>query len=561
MIMFNFLDRNHKIRYIKSIVLGLFASLSEILSLISIPFFLNLLLKKEYFFFDKVEFINDYLINLSYSKQLLIVFFSILIIFMLKFLLQIINVNYLTKFIDKFKINIIRDTIIKTFSLSLNVFIKKNESEYQRLVTGEATTYAEAVKSEIELIKEISMAVFIIFGMLIADPNIVIVLFVVSVFGYIIYSFFSPKILAFGNEFLEKKRTFFKQLKNTIQGFTELKLIPNYSDFINNLVDSSARMWKIQRYNLLINLVPRLFLEITSLILLGFFIFFYIFVNNLNETNIIIKISFFFLCLFRLIPLANNVIRLLNFLNFVRPTILNVRNFFTFFNKNEKKNHLVFKSINKNTVIKVVNLKFKYNEKYIFSKLNFEINKGDIVHLKGNSGTGKSTLIKLLTGLMSSSENNDIIYNEEYLNNYQDKKLFSYISQEPYIFDTSLQSNITLDFKFDQNNEYYENIDHQKFNKICSLCDLDTLIEQNKNLIIQNRATNISGGQRQKIALARALYANSKILILDEATNQIDEITEEKILNSIINLKKYDCIIYISHSSKNLSLSNKTIEL
>ena len=157
MTMFNFLDRNQKIRYIKSIVLGLFASLSEILSLISIPFFLNLLLKKEYFFFDKIGFINDYLINLSYSKQILIFFFSILIIFILRFLLQIINVNYLTKFIDKFKINIIKDIINKTFSLSLNVFMKKNESEYQRLVTGEATTYAEAVKSEIELITQLGV--------------------------------------------------------------------------------------------------------------------------------------------------------------------------------------------------------------------------------------------------------------------------------------------------------------------------------------------------------------------------------------------------------------------
>ena len=74
MIMFNFLDRTQKIRYFKSIILGLLASLTEILSLISIPFFLNLLLKKEYIFLDKIKFLNEYLIGLNYSKQILIIF-------------------------------------------------------------------------------------------------------------------------------------------------------------------------------------------------------------------------------------------------------------------------------------------------------------------------------------------------------------------------------------------------------------------------------------------------------------------------------------------------------
>ena len=93
MIMFNFLDRTQKIRYFKSIILGLLASLTEILSLISIPFFLNLLLKKEYIFLDKIKFLNEYLINLNYSKQILIIFLLILFIFILRFLFQIINVE------------------------------------------------------------------------------------------------------------------------------------------------------------------------------------------------------------------------------------------------------------------------------------------------------------------------------------------------------------------------------------------------------------------------------------------------------------------------------------
>ena len=91
--MFNFLDRTQKIRYFKSIILGLLASLTEILSLISIPFFLNLLLKKEYIFLDKIKFLNEYLINLNYSKQILIIFLLILFIFILRFLFQIINVE------------------------------------------------------------------------------------------------------------------------------------------------------------------------------------------------------------------------------------------------------------------------------------------------------------------------------------------------------------------------------------------------------------------------------------------------------------------------------------
>ena len=130
------------------------------------------------------------------------------------------------------------------------------------------------------------------------------------------------------------------------------------------------------------------------------------------------------------------------------------------------------------------------------------------------------------------------------------------MQQKVFLFNSSIRQNITL-MKDD------EKINEKKLHDVFNLCDLNDFIQtkkENEFFNVGEFGKNVSGGQRQKIGLARALYQNSEILILDESTNAIDEVSEEKILKNISNLKD-KTVIFITHSLKNLVNFDETFKI
>ena len=169
--------------------------------------------------------------------------------------------------------------------------------------------------------------------------------------------------------------------------------------------------------------------------------------------------------------------------------------------------------------LKVKNLKFRYEEKIIFENLNFEAVKGDIVLITGPSGSGKTTLIDLILGLLKPEKGNFILNNEEIqsgsplLND-----MVYYLPQKNFIFNDNLEKNVTL-----TNNTP----DYSKLREVVKLAGLNNFYENyfknNKEKNIGESGSLISGGEGQRIAFARALYADKQILILDEFTNALDK--------------------------------------
>ena len=206
--------------------------------------------------------------------------------------------------------------------------------------------------------------------------------------------------------------------------------------------------------------------------------------------------------------------------------------------------------------INVVNLEFKYANNTILDKVNFNINNGEKVIILGNSGTGKSTLLKLLFKYYSV-ERNMIYINNYDICDYTVKDIrdnITYISQNETIFTDTIKNNIILD------NE----IDEETFLNIAKLTYIEDIIKDDilgYNKFLEENAFNLSGGQRQRIILARALLKNSKILLIDEGLNEIDIDLERKILKNIFNNYKDTTIIIISHRLNNLDLFDKVLKL
>lgn len=200
----------------------------------------------------------------------------------------------------------------------------------------------------------------------------------------------------------------------------------------------------------------------------------------------------------------------------------------------------------------VNNLNFSYGYNKVINNLSFKIDKGDKVLLYGNNGTGKSTLLNILTKYIDNyngdiSINNINIKDIDYIS-YSNN--ISYINQNSCLFNDTILNNIILD------EEYNEN----KFNKIINLVNLNKFMNiknNDYNIVLKN---NYSGGEKQKLILARNLYKKFDILILDEAFSEIARKDRIDIINKINNYYKDKTIIYVNHFEDNIKY-DKTIYL
>ena len=212
-------------------------------------------------------------------------------------------------------------------------------------------------------------------------------------------------------------------------------------------------------------------------------------------------------------------------------------------------------NFNFNNNIEFKNVAYSYDSYNIFENLSFNIDKGDFVFVKGDSGVGKSTLFKILTKQINDYKGKVIIDNTNIknlsLNDIRNNICF--VSQNEIIFTDTILNNITL----------FKEVTKKELEKVIRITGIDKFLKEKNislNFLLEENGHNISGGERQRILLARALLQNKKILILDETTNGIDTLSEENIVRKV--KEEYDVtLILISHRYDNLKLFNRVFEI
>lgn len=191
-------------------------------------------------------------------------------------------------------------------------------------------------------------------------------------------------------------------------------------------------------------------------------------------------------------------------------------------------------------------------DRILKSDINQVFKKGDIVSVNGDSGTGKSTLMKLLPKFRTT----DAVYiNNIDIRNIENKSIRNnlvYMSQEVPIITGTLKDNLILG----------NIVSEEEINQLKDLPILQSILS-NKSMetIIEENGTNLSGGEKQKIALARAIFSKVDLFILDEITSNIDKITADEIYKSVTSINKDKIIFIISHDKMHLTYCNKSIDL
>ena len=557
---FSLLDRVDKKKLYFIIFLGLFGTIFEILGIgLIVPF---VIIITDINVIENNIYIQEFskFLNIETRKELIQI--SILILLII-YVVKLIFLTYLSWIKQSFSYNLQAKISTKIFRIFLNqpylYFSKLNSSRLIQETRDEPAVYCGGmIIGTIDMLSELLIILGICILLLSYSfiPSVIIFFIIVCII--ILYrSITRRSALVWG-----KQKKYFESL-----GYNILKYV--YNSIIEVKINNKEKIVseKYSKYvfsanqNLIKQMfmtdVPRLYLEFIAVFLFLMFIFFaFIFYTSFND--FLPSIALFAVSAFKILPSINRVIVGIQKINFSRNSV-NVINGLLKLENNNISYDLSNGPIKFDNKIEIKNVSFGYlSEKKIIQHLNLDIKFGEIVGIKGISGTGKTTLVNLILGLLNPDQGQILVDGKNLKENKKAwQKLVSYAPQRTYILDDTIKKNICFEEGEDQiNNEHLENI--------LKLASIDKFVEDLDNKLDTNIGENgsqLSGGQIQRIGFARAIYKNPNFIVLDEITSSLDSINEEIILDSIKTLSQKMTVLIISHRENTLKICDKVFEL
>ncbi len=509
------------------------------------------------------EFVNVFLSNISgfFAKSVDVYF--ILSLFLIIIITKTVFLIFFSYWTNKFSQNVYKSLslslIQKYFNNNYYFFLNNKSSDLTRNVFIETKHIASMVfcylKTFIEIFIFFSIAILI----LIVDFKSSLILIISFIIFSIIYFIFTRNIVyKFGQMRQKSIGQLFKVLQEIFGSIKDIKL-KNSENFFEKMFSKHMNNFTKAAYKQnTINEIPRYLMDVIFVLI----IFMIIFVNmaSNNDFQKIVPLLVVYLAAgFRILP---GIVKLSGYLQTIRGLKPSLDLLYKEFDKSEeyyeKRVNSTHQEINFNKDIIIEKLDFSYGDKNILNNLNFRIKSKSITGIVGQSGSGKSTLINLLLGFLNPNKGNIIIDNVN-INNFITKwqSNIGYVSQNIFLLDASLRENIA--FGVDENK-----IDYNQLNRVIKYANLDDLVKNLKDGLdttIGEKGSKISGGQIQRIAIARELYRNPSVLILDEATTGLDYENEKQIFESINKLKNDMTIIIVSHNPSTISFCDKLLDL
>ncbi len=557
---FSLLNRSQKNLIAFLALLCLFLSLFEFLTFSLIEPIINLFSNNQ----DKTEISFFKFININTEINKITLVYTFFICFLLRSMFSLIII-FLKNMLSK---NINDNLSNKLFTYYLKrdylFFIKNTSSFFNSNIIKEVDNFAiRLMDSFIYLLTDTVIIITVITFLTISYPVETMILFIISSAMFVIYYlYFRNKLKKLGQDVTKFTSKRIKFLENSFYIIQNIKLDQSEKFFIKNFKDITDKTSNnVRKINFILE-SPKSLIEITMLFVIFALIFNISVFFNLESSKLVPLLGLFVFGMFRILPSFNRVLVALSNIKASYGSIEVLQNQLKDYDKFvldediNKKKHLKEENFNN---IKLKNIYFEYNNNNpILENIDLEINKDEILGIIGENGTGKSTLLNILSGLLKPQKGNILLDDLEFNEHKQQfTKNIGYIPQKIYLSDDTIKNNITL-------GEKEEDFDEVNYLKAINLSKLDNVIEKldnRENTYVGERGVKLSGGQQQRLGIARAIYKNPKILILDESTNALDFETEEQILNEICLLKKEIFIVLVSHNKKIFDYCDKIVEL
>lgn len=559
--LFSILNPEQKKSLINLSLMLLVVVLIEFFSLSFLSAFLDLLNNNtDSIIFEKISnFIEKFNFDLSLINIFQICFLLLILTFGFKNLFTIF-VNYKEgKFVNEMKkwasINLYKNYLNKDYKYFFNTKLE----DISRNLTIEINHFSNGISSIIKILINFSIFSSIFTFLFLHNFYITLNLFLLfSIFGLTFFYFNNKEISKLGKE---RPLLISQRLKIVNETFSNIKFLKLKTNnlFLINFIKTNTMIAFNGFKTVFINTLARPIFEIFVLLVL-FFTFIIATNNSLNFSILTSNLVLYIVAGYRAMPALNNLIINLQNLQYNLQGIDLISSIFINNTKIEKqlikksdyKANIVFKN-----KIEFKNVSFFYDKKEeILNNLNLTINKNEHVGLIGESGSGKTTLSDLIIGLIKPTSGKIYIDSEE----LKDEKVLDwqknigFVPQNIFLDNSTIIENIAYGVK-------KENINIKRVREVVKQSNLNSFLNTVEDDIYSRVGENgilLSGGQKQRLGIARALYTNPDILIFDEATSSLDEITELEILKEINLLKKAKTLITISHNNKIKNFCDKT---
>ena len=553
-------NKKQKIKFCFLFCLIVISGFMELVGISLILPFINVVINPDIIITNKyLAYIYNFFKIENTTNFLIFLAFVLIIVYIIKNFYMLIVYYFQYKILYNaqrdMSLQLIKFYIKQPYSYHLNI----NTSEMVRIVTQDTLNISNFLTNLFFLFTELIVLILVISFLFFINKIVTCVLLLM--FFVVFWGLFrklKPKLKLFSVNNQQNHTGMIKWIQQALGAIKDIKILQKEQFFIDKYYDNSIKFTSAQKYYNFLQQFPRLFIESFVVCVIILVIIFLLF-KGIDATSIVVQMAVFAMAAFRLMPSMNRIQGALNTLIYYRPSIDVV---YRDLKNTKKKNYFECdenKSIDLKNKIFVNNISYKYpnTEKYIFNNVSLTIEKGTSIGFVGPTGSGKTTIVDIILGLLNPTEGSITVDNVDIHKNK--KNWFSkigYVPQFIYLTDDTIRNNILF---YDDTN-----VDEKLLRTVIKQSQLEDFINSlpdKLETIVGERGIKLSGGQRQRIGIARALYNKPELLVLDEATSALDNETEKAVMQAIESLYGKITMIVIAHRLTTIEKCDNIFEL
>jgi ATP-binding cassette, subfamily B, bacterial PglK len=558
------LSKDNKNSIIIFIVLNIILVFFETLSIAIIPLIIDFVISEKPLLPEYWSLIDNFYVRSSKNNLILYASIFIVFLFISKNIYILGLVYYQETLKAKFRSDLKKIFFTMYLSAPFEIINSYNSSKILRNTDQETSSYVSNFFLILKIFKDFFLFLLILILLMSVNFFVTVISVLILIFLLILYFFlFHKKLHKFGEDGLDAKNSLIKWILQSLNTIKDIKISKKESKVLQKFI-SKVNIFENSRKKIsFIQAIPNSIFEIIFVIIIFTLI---IFMSNVQVENILPILSLYIISFIRLLPVFGKFGQIISALRSSYPSVLHLN---SEFQKLEKFQNIKKKKINKSIdkiefekSLNINNIDFEYfnGDKKIFNNFNLSIKKGKSIGFVGKSGSGKTTLINIISGLLSPTKGQIISDNVDISSNIDLwQKKIGLVPQDNFLLDDTILKNIIFlddENKIDKNR--LENAIHYS-----SLSKFVNELSLGINTSVGEGGAFLSGGQIQRIILARVLYNDPEILILDEFTNSLDPESENHILEklNLLKIEKNKNLFIISHKMKPLKLCDEIIVL
>lgn len=546
------LDYQEKKNFFLVLILMLLMALFDTLGVASILPFISLLSNPS--LIDTNEIIN-FIFNISKNfgindaKQFLY-FFGIIVFFLLivSLIIRAVTIYYQFNFTLMLDYSISKRLIESYLCQSYSWFLNKNSSDLGKNILSEVYLVIQGTMVPLmSLISQSLVALALLMMLFIIDPILTITSGMILTSGYLVIFFLMKNILnQMGDDRLNANENRFKAVSEAFGSIKETKFLHLEKKYVDQYSKHGKIYAKNSAFATVIGQVPRNFIEGIAF---GGMIAIVLFLMSGGKgfEDIIPLIALYTFAGYRLMPAFQQIYNSLTTLKFSQASLNSLYSDVITLKKTRELlvNAAEFK-FSKSIVLNNVSYSYPNKKNLILKNISLYIQTKSKVGIVGKTGSGKTTVLDIILGLLNPSKGNLLvdgkIIDNSNVRSWQ--KIIGYVPQQIYLRDRSIAENIA--FGKDE-----KDIDYQLLYNVAEKANIHEFVmkelDQGYKTLVGERGIRLSGGQRQRLGIARALYTNPQVIIFDEATNSLDNLTEKYVMDAVDKLSNKIAVIIVAH--------------